>query len=178
MIKRSGCHGRDMTEIAAPDAIRIVSGGQTGVDRAALDAALAAGVECGGWCPRGRRAEDGPIASRYPLFETDSEAYSVRTRQNVYDSDATVIIHFGRLFGGTAKTQQYCEQLNRPCLLIDGSQIKPSRAARKIAEFRINTGALCLNFAGPRASGEPRVYAYALSVVSALLDPGDTDGAA
>ena len=80
---------------------RIVSGGQTGVDRAALDAALELGIAHGGWCPRGRLAEDGPIADRYGLRETASSDYAVRTEQNVVDSDATLILHRGPLTGGT-----------------------------------------------------------------------------
>ncbi len=166
-----------MTNEFVPGSIRILSGGQTGVDRAALDAALAAGVECGGWCPRGRRAEDGPIAPRYPLVETDSEAYHVRTRQNVIAADATVIIYFERLSGGTASTRQYCQELSKPCLLIDGCQATTSQAVRRIAEFRTASEAGSLNFAGPRASGDARAYAYTREVVSALLGVGNTDGA-
>ncbi len=157
--------------------IRIVSGGQTGVDRAALDAALIAGAECGGWCPRGRRAEDGPIAPRYPLIETDSEAYHVRTGQNVRDTDATVIIYFERLSGGTARTRQCCRQQDKPCLLIDACRVPASQAAQRIAAFRTACEARSSNFAGPRASGEARAYGYTLDVVSALLRTGNTDGA-
>ncbi|PSQ85488.1 MAG: molybdenum cofactor carrier, partial [Bacteroidetes bacterium QH_2_63_10] len=83
---------------------KIISGGQTGVDRAALDAALAFNVPVGGWCPKGRRAEDGQIPDRYPLEETPSEAYEQRTAWNVRDSDGTLIITDGSLEGGTALT--------------------------------------------------------------------------
>ena len=76
---------------------QIISGGQTGVDRAALDVALDAGLPCGGWCPRGRRAEDGPIVAQYPLMETDSPDYQMRTRRNVEDADATLILTLGPL---------------------------------------------------------------------------------
>lgn len=81
--------------------MKIISGGQTGVDRGALEAALEAGIECGGTCPAGRKAEDGIIPEIYPLTELESTVYSDRTRKNVIDSDATLIIHFGRLEGGT-----------------------------------------------------------------------------
>ena len=87
---------------------KIISGGQSGVDRAALDAALAAGLELGGWCPKGRRAEDGPIADRYPLNETDCESYATRTRWNVRDSDATLILCDAEPAGGTALTIECC----------------------------------------------------------------------
>ncbi len=167
---------RPTTGALSPGLVRIVSGGQTGVDRAALDAALAAGVDCGGWCPRGRRAEDGPIAPGYPLDETDSEDYRVRTRQNVADSDATVIIYFAGLFGGTAKTRQYCRQLQKPCLLLDGSRLSVTQATADIARFRAANNARSLNFAGPRASGEPRAYAYTRQVLGALLQPATAGG--
>jgi Circularly permutated YpsA SLOG family len=98
---------------------RIVSGGQTGVDRAALDVALELGLECGGWCPRGRRAEDGEIPARYPLRETRSAGYPVRTERNVRDSDATLVLHEGRLGRGTALTAGCARRLGRPLLEVD-----------------------------------------------------------
>ena len=88
--------------------MKIISGGQTGVDRGALDAAVETGIECGGTCPAGRIAEDGIIPEKYPLTELDSTVYSDRTRKNVIDSDATLIVHFGQLAGGTAFTRQCC----------------------------------------------------------------------
>ena len=156
-------------ETIETSAIKVVSGGQTGVDRAALDAALGARVECGGWCPRGRRAEDGPIAVRYPLEETASADYAVRTRCNVADADATVIIYFDRPRGGTELTLHYCLQLEQPHLLIDAGKLAPSEAAGRIADFHAAVGARVLNFAGPRASSEARAYAYTLKTVSTLL---------
>src|SRR5690606_4861542 len=81
--------------VLGPDIV-IHAGGQTGVDRAALDAAMVCGVPVGGWCPRGRRAEDGPIPARYPLAETASSDYAERTRRNVLDADATLVLTWGR----------------------------------------------------------------------------------
>ena len=91
-----------------------MSGGQTGVDRAALDIALEGGIDCGGWCPRGRRAEDGVIPLCYPLTECESKQYRVRTERNVLDSDATLIIKHGRLIGGSALTAQLANNINDP----------------------------------------------------------------
>ena len=152
-------------------ALKIVSGGQTGVDRGALDAALAAGAPCGGWCPRGRRAEDGPIPARYPLVETDSPDYTVRTRANVADSDATLIIAFGTPSGGTALTIDYCQELDRPWLLIDAEQEAPAEAAVRARTLIEGHAVAVLNVAGPRASGEARGTDYARRLVAALLAP-------
>ena len=153
--------------LGKPRQVKIVSGGQTGVDRAALDAALAHGIPCGGWCPRGRAAEDGVIAERYPLRELDG-GYAARTRRNVRDSDGTVIVYFGRPSGGTEKTLRYCLADDKPYLLLDAEEIKPERAARRIAGFLATLPGQTLNFAGPRASGEARAYAYTLRAVECL----------
>jgi hypothetical protein len=100
--------------------LEIVSGCQSGVDRAALDAALEAGVPCGGWCPKGRAAEDGPIDARYPLHETPSSEVQQRTEWNVRDSDGTLILSRGtELTGGTLLTQRLAQQRGKPCLAID-----------------------------------------------------------
>src|SRR5215471_7567840 len=100
--------------------LRIVSGGQTGVDRAALDAALELGVPCGGWCPRGRAAEDGPIDDRYPLHETPSRDVEQRTEWNVRDSDGTLILNRGpELTGGTLLTQRVAQRDRKPWMVID-----------------------------------------------------------
>jgi len=93
---------------------RVISGGQTGVDRAALDAAMKLGIDVGGWCPRGRKALDGVIPARYPLTETRGKSYQTRTKWNVRDSDATLILCLGEPSGGTALTIKYCEQLGKP----------------------------------------------------------------
>lgn len=149
--------------------LRIVSGGQTGVDRAALDAALDAGLPCGGWCPRGRRAEDGTIPERYPLAETAQADYAVRTRRNVEDSDATLIFCCGELGGGTALTASLCESVGRPLLVVDAHGGDVDAAAGSIAEFLSAGGHRTLNVAGPRASEAPAAGTFAAAVLACLL---------
>lgn len=149
--------------------LRIVSGGQTGVDRAALDAALAAGVPCGGWCPGGRMAEDGPIDARYPLNEIPGSGYIERTRANVADSDGTVILHGDALEGGTLQTRRFCEELGKPCLVIARESTDEPGAAAAIAGFVVQHGIRSLNVAGPRASKQPQVYHWARAVIARFL---------
>jgi Circularly permutated YpsA SLOG family len=147
---------------------RVVSGGQTGVDRGALDAALDLGVSCGGWCPAGRHAEDGVIPARYPLTELDGAGYDERTRRNVADSDGTLIITFGPASGGTARTIAACRVLGRPYIIIDGSTLPLEQAAREAVRFVRAKGIAQLNVAGPRASGEPRGHGYCYALVRVL----------
>lgn len=152
------------------NALRIISGGQTGVDRAALDAALAAGVPCGGWCPGGRMAEDGPLPLRYPLTELPGSGYIERTRANVADSDGTVILHGDRLEGGTLQTRLFCEELGKPCLVIARETTDIAAAADSIADFIGSHDIRSLNVAGPRASKQPQIYEWAHAVISRLLE--------
>ncbi len=149
--------------------MKIVSGGQTGVDRGALDAALSQDADCGGWCPAGRLAEDGVIAERYPLSELAGGDYLARTRKNVEDSDGTVIIYFGRPSGGTERTLELCIALGRPYLLLDATRLETALAAARVVEFAAGLPGNRLNFAGPRASGEPRAHTYALDVVTRFI---------
>jgi hypothetical protein len=132
----------------------IVSGGQTGVDRAALDAAIALGVEHGGWCPAGRLSEDGTVPSRYELCETDSAEYPVRTEQNVIDSDATLILCEGPLKGGTRLTRRICVRLKTPNLVLRIDRDDPADAQNWLAKQRPAR----LNVAGPRESTCPGIY--------------------
>ena len=149
-----------------PAPLRVVSGGQTGVDRAALDAALARGVAVGGWCPAGRWAEDGPIPARYPLAETASADPAERTRLNVRDSDATLVLVWGGVEGGTALTVEVARALGRPALVV------PPRpeAVGGVVMWLAASGAAVLNVAGPRESEALGVYAAARSFVGAVLD--------
>jgi hypothetical protein len=145
---------------------RVVSGGQTGVDRAALDAALALGLACGGWCPKGRLAEDGKVPDRYPLVETPSDDYEQRTEWNVRDSDGTLILYRGVLKGGSALTARLAERYDRPNLVLDLTNAPDPLLIREwIAKNEIRV----LNVAGPRASASPGLYAQARSLLAALL---------
>lgn len=140
--------------------MRFRTGGQTGVDRAALDALLQSGFPVGGWCPKGRLAEDGHLPDRYPLQELESEAYADRTCANVRDSDATFIIHFGPLKGGTRLTRQFCQEAQKPYLLVDGDEIAYTEGANKLEYFLRSNPIDELNIASPRASEAPQAYEY------------------
>ena len=148
---------------------RIVSGGQTGVDRGALDAALDAGFGCGGWCPQGRVAEDGEIPVRYRMEELAGSGYEKRTLQNVLDSDGTAILYSGTLEGGTRQTMVHCVEHGKPFELVDASRTSPRDAAAKLAAFVGHHRLAVLNVAGPRASKWPDAWHYAHSTVRHLL---------
>jgi len=149
--------------------VKIISGGQTGVDRAALDAALKHGIECGGWCPAGRLDEFGTIPDRYPVKELEHGSLVERTMQNVKDSDATVIIYFDKLRGGTEQTVRFCIEQHRPHKLINAAEGSVERAAQLVAEFVREEKISTLNVAGPRQSEWPQGYAYAFQVLDISL---------
>ena len=147
---------------------RVISGGQTGVDRAALDAARAAGLPIGGWCPAGRRAEDGLIDQAYPLHETPTSRYSERTCWNVRDSDATLILTRGDVTGGTALTARHARLLQRPLLVVDlNATASLAEAAEQIADWLDDAGLVVLNVAGPRESSRPGIYRAAWELLTA-----------
>lgn len=147
---------------------KIISGGQTGADRAALDAGLVAGFPVGGYCPAGREAEDGVIDRRYPLQELEG-GYPERTRKNVQVSDGTAVFYDAVLSGGTQQTVIFCIDENKPCKLIDISLVEPAAAVRAIQEFIAENNIRTLNVAGPRQSGSASVYPYVKAVIALLL---------
>jgi Circularly permutated YpsA SLOG family len=154
--------------------LTIVSGGQTGADRAALDFAIDRGLAHDGWCPRGRRAEDGPLDSRYRLRETPSDKYAQRTAWNVRDSDATVVFSIARQpQGGTALTIELAQQLGRPTLHLARDDFAAddgiARAADTLRQFLIVHDVCRLNVAGPRASQESQIAGFVRAVLESAL---------
>ena len=144
---------------------KIISGGQTGADRAALDFAMTRGIPHGGWCPRGRLAEDGPIAARYQLSETPDSDYSQRTEWNVRDSDGTVIFSVApTLTGGSRQTAELAQRHQRPCLHLSRER-DGEAAAGKLRDFLTRHGIKTLNVAGPRQSGEEEVAGFTTKVL-------------
>jgi hypothetical protein len=150
--------------------VKIISGGQTGVDRAALDVALKHGIECGGWCPAGRLDEFGRIPDQYPLHELEIGGFTERTLQNVKDSDGTVIIYPGKLSGGTEQTLRFCQELQRPHQLIDAAKISEEDVANLIADFIRDHEIDLVNVAGPRQSEWPEGYDYAFRALEIFLN--------
>jgi hypothetical protein len=150
-------------------ALKIISGGQTGVDRAALDVALRHGIECGGWCPAGRLDEFGKIPDQYPVQELQSGGFAERTLQNVKDSGGTVVIYPDELRGGTKQTVRFSVDLKRPHQLINASKLSTEDAAKLIAEFVRENKIGILNVAGPRQSDWPEGYDYASRALDAFL---------
>lgn len=150
--------------------LTVISGGQTGVDRAALDAALQLGIAIDGWCPRGRIAEDGVLAQQYVLKETPSSRYPERTEWNVRDSDGTLLLPYGRLLGGTGLTARLAVKHGKPSLRIDLADPADRRnAASKILAWVWAAGITRLNVAGPRASSAPEVYGITQRIMQRLI---------
>jgi hypothetical protein len=154
---------------------RIVSGGQTGVDRGALDAALALSIPHGGWCPLGRIAEDGTIPEAYELRESPSPDYPVRTEQNVIDSDGTLILYRGRLLGGTELTRRLCIKHQRPVLVVDLTATSV-RDQGRVRHWLVEHDIRVLNIAGPRESSSPGIAEAAMRFVCCLLFDPDSAG--
>ena len=149
-----------------PHLSKIVSGGQTGVDRAALEVAIFLGIAHGGWCPKGRRAEDGPIPEIFQLVETSSFNYAVRTEKNVVDSDGTLILFRNLITRGTGLTVKFAKRHNRPHLCVDLASFDiedeeaTEEAASGILDWLIVENINVLNVAGPRESTTPNISSH------------------
>lgn len=149
--------------------LMIISGGQTGVDRAALDAAISCGIPHGGFVPKGRLAEDGKLPVKYKVKEMDSKDYADRTRANVDWADATLVIFRGRLMGGTLLTWEYAKNRGRLVKLIDLKMMGPATAIEKITMWVKEIGPTRLNIAGPRESTHPGIYQETLPILKAAF---------
>ena len=145
---------------------KIVSGGQTGVDRAALDVAMEMNLPVGGWCPKGRNAEDGPIDAKYPLKETNSSEYETRTMFNVRDSHGTLILTKGTPTGGTALTIKRAKGFGKDHLIID---LDKDYDIAFVKEWLFNNHIGTLNIAGPRESNFPGIYDQATVFLKSLF---------
>jgi len=150
---------------------KIVSGGQTGADRAALDFAIERNVPHGGWVPKGRKAEDGRIPDRYQLQELPTESYRERTERNVIDSDGILIISHGELIpgSGSAYTARMAGKHSRPWLHLDMVKFTVHEGAQALREWVTEKGITVLNVAGPRESQDPKIYSVTRSVLEAVF---------
>lgn len=152
--------------------IKIISGGQTGADQAALDAAINLGIPHGGWLPRGRKTETGPLSRKYKLTELPSAKYRDRTEKNIQESDGTLIISLGPLTGGSALTEALALRHDRPCLHLNLHLIDQREGIAALMQWMAEHQIETLNVAGPRASGEPRIYQAVFNLLTAAPWPG------
>jgi hypothetical protein len=143
--------------------LTIVSGGQTGADRASLDFAIAHGLPHGGWCSLGRRAEDGPLHERYQMRETEGDGYRQRTKCNVADSDATPIFNIGELSDGSLATLRFAERAGKPVRVVALDVVDQVAEAKSVRKWLAVHGIAVLNTAGPRESKRPGVYQQTLA---------------
>ncbi len=155
--------------MAATMITRIISGGQTGADQAALDAAIKNDVPHGGWIPKGRMTESGPLPKKYQLLEMASQSYPERTEQNVLDSDGTLVVSHGRITGGTALTRELAEKHGKPCLLLDMDRHSLAEAVEQVSTWVRNNDIGIMNVAGSRASHDPEIYQATFSVLDTFF---------
>lgn len=148
---------------------KIISGGQTGADQAALDAAIKLGFPHGGSIPKGRLTEDGPLPEKYNLVEMSTEDYFARTEKNVLDSDGTLILSHGELTGGSKLTEKLCKRHRKPYLHIDLTSRPSGDVASDIHSWVLENGIETLNAAGARASKDSLIYERTFQVVEAVL---------
>jgi len=148
---------------------RIVSGGQTGADQAALDVAIEKGISHGGWIPKGRLTEAGILPEKYHLTEMETTSYPMRTEQNVIDSDGTLIISHGKLTGGSHYTREMAEKHGKPWIHIDAEAMHLEQAVKSIWPWISANGIEILNVAGTKASKDAKIYPTTKAILEALL---------
>lgn len=147
--------------------LKIISGGQAGVDRAALDFALNHSIDCGGWCPQGRKSEDGTIPDHYPLKETPELDYSFRTKKNIENSDATLILFINKFDDGTRLTRSLCENLNKSYLI---KNLDAALGSNELPIWIKKNSIEILNIAGPRESSHKGIYSKTFSYLEQQLN--------
>ena len=148
---------------------KVISGGQTGADQAGLDAAMRAGVEHGGFVPKGRRTEKGPLSDKYEMDEDSSNSYEGRTLKNVLASDGTVVFAHGKLTGGSRLTREYARKNGRPCLVVNLNSAGPGKAAQKLQQWIEENRIEVLNVAGPRESKDPGIYQVVFEILQRVF---------
>lgn len=151
---------------------KIISGGQSGADIAGIDAAIASNISYGGWIPKGRRTEDGPLPEKYHLQEMTTTSYPKRTEQNVIDSDGTVIFVHGRLSGGSDLTRKLAEKHGKPWLHLNMKEQSVNEAVERLRDWSKEYGIEVLNVAGRSAGKDPDIYVVAYKVINGLLRNG------
>ncbi len=147
---------------------KIISGGQTGADQAALDAAIKLGIPHGGWIPKGRLTEKGALPEKYKLTEMPDSSYASRTEQNVIDSNGTIIISHGPLTEGSEYTRQMAIKHHRPWLHIDLNKTPAFKSANLISSWIKKNSIEILNVAGPRASKDSQIYSAVVKLVESV----------
>ena len=155
---------------------KIISGGQTGADRAALDFAILHGIPHGGWVPRGRRTEDGTLLEKYCLEEMPTLDYAQRTEKNVLSADGTLVVSHGYLKGGSALTVFLAEKHRKPCIHADLDEWPAEEAAGRIRRWLQEHRIGVLNVAGPRAGADPKIYRETFDLLEALLAEFESKG--
>lgn len=148
---------------------KIISGGQTGADRAAIDFAIKHNLPYGGWVPKGRKTEDGTLSEIYHLQEMATGQYSKRTEKNILDSDGTLIVSHGLLTGGSALTRELAKQHRKPWIHIDLKTTPYPDAARMIREWVGRNDIKVMNVAGARGSKDPKIYEAVAELLEATL---------
>lgn len=148
---------------------KIISGGQTGVDRAGLDAAIELNIDHGGYVPKGRKAEDGRVPLKYEMEELTKGGYPARTKKNIESSDGTLVFCQGKPSSGTKLTIDHAEQINKPFLVLDIDAVSKQTAASMIRDWVTNEGIEVMNVAGPRLSSAPIVATMAKRILIEAL---------
>jgi hypothetical protein len=158
---------------------KIISGGQTGADQGGLDSAIICSLPHGGWCPKGRKSENGPIPAKYQLQEHKSADYLARTKANVVDSDATVIFTYGELEGGSLKTAQFAQKHNKPFLHVNLAKLSRPESIQAVVKWLQETcpDNCALNVAGSRESKAPGIQQAVMELMAEIISKANNPAA-